>query len=418
MRILYPAAYFHPENTAFSHLEKDLLQTLTDAGHEVEVVCPTPTRGVGDEVWREYRRRKEETLYGGRVRVRRFWAPREGKNPLIRAFRYFWCAFRTVRVGRRARGIDVILAVSTPPIQGLAAGWLKKILGCSAVYMVQDLFPESLASTGLSRRGSLLWRIGDWVAEHTYTQMDRLAVISRTFRSALLERGVPDEKIDVIYNWVDTEAVFPVPKADNPLYEACGLDRTRFTVLYAGNLGESQNGGLILDAAALLRKEREIGFVIFGGGSGYEPLRRRAEREGLENVRFYPLLPQERAGEVYSLGDAALITCKPGTGRAGMPSKLWSILAAGTPVIASFDLDSELASVIEEADCGVTVDPADPQALADAVLAAFRERERLAEQGRNGRAYAAAHGGKAAAVTAYLRVLEKAVCRGENGKAD
>ncbi len=117
MRILYLATYFYPENIAFSHLEKDLLQALTDAGHELEVVCPTPTRGISDEVWREYRRKKREELYGGKVHVRRFWAPREKRNPVVRALRYFWCVFQTWRVGRKARNIDVIFAGSTPPFR-------------------------------------------------------------------------------------------------------------------------------------------------------------------------------------------------------------------------------------------------------------------------------------------------------------
>lgn len=410
MKILYPAAYFQPENIAFSHLEHDLFQALTEAGHEIDVLCPTPTRGISDAVWAEYRHKREETLYGGHVHVRRFWAPREGKNPLIRAFRYFWCNFRQYQLGKKYRQAELIFAGSTPPTQGLLAGCLKKKLNCPFVYNLQDIFPDSLVNTGLAKRGSLLWKIGRKVEDATYCKADQIVVISEDFRKNILEKGVPREKIELIYNWIDTDAVAPVPKEQIHLYEEFGIDRDCFLVVYAGNLGEAQNGRLILEAASLLREHHEIFFAVFGGGSEYASLQAVAADMGLENICFHPLLPAERVSEVYSAGDVALITCKPGTGTAGMPSKTWSIMAAGTPILASFDLDSELAHVIETARCGSVVDPAQPQALADALLAASRESKAdMAEQGQCGRAYVMRYRGKNTATAAYRQVMEALV---------
>lgn len=387
MRILYPAAYFHPENIASSHLDKDLLQALTDAGHEVEVVCPTPTRGVSDEVWREYRSRREEILYGGKVHVRRFWAPREGKNPLIRAFRYFWCVFQTVRAGRRARGIDVILAVSTPPIQGLAAGRLKKILKCPYVYNLQDIFPDSLVHTGLTTRDSLLWKIGRKVENAVYRQADRIVTISEDFRKNILAKGAPPEKITVIENWINEGDAYPVDRAGNPLFDRYRLPRNRFYIAYSGNIGHSQNMDMLLDTAASLLEREDIGFIIVGDGACRPHVEERVREEGLKNVALLPYQPYEDIAKVFSLGDAALLISKKGTGQNSVPSKTWGYMAAGRPVLASFDTDSRLSGLLESERCGVCAEADDPAALREAILRLTDSRELLKEMGERSRRY-------------------------------
>ena len=128
MRILFLDAYFEPEQIAFTHLEKDLLEGLVAAGHEIEVVCPTPTRGINKDIAEKYKKIKSESLYNNKVHVTRFFAPQEGKNPLIRAFRYLLCNLRTYQIGKKFKKIDAVFANSTPPTQGLIAGKIAKKL--------------------------------------------------------------------------------------------------------------------------------------------------------------------------------------------------------------------------------------------------------------------------------------------------
>lgn len=387
MRILYPAAYFHPENIASSHLEKDLLQVLTDAGHEVEVVCPTPTRGISDEVWREYRCRREETLYGGKVHVCRFWAPREGKNSLIRAFRYFWCVIRTVCVGWKAREIDVILAASTPPIQGLAAGWLKRTLKCPFVYNLQDIFPDSLVYTGLAGRDSILWKIGRRVEDATYWQADQIVTISEDFRKNILAKGVPPEKISVIDNWINEGEAYAIDREENPLFDQYGLPRDKFYVAYSGNIGHSQNMDMLLDTAASLLEREDIGFIIVGDGACRPHVAERVREESLKNVALLPYQPYEDIAKVFSLGDVALLISKSGIGQNSVPSKTWGYMAAGRPVLASFDTDSLLSCLLDSERCGVCIEPDSPEALRTAILSLAENRESLREMGIQGRQY-------------------------------
>lgn len=167
-----------------------------------------------------------------------------------------------------------------------------------------------------------------------------------------MAKGVPEEKIEVIYNWVDENAVVPISKDDNPLFEEFGIDRHKFTVIYAGNLGNAQNIEIIIDAAKELKSNTNIQFVVFGTG-GLEPnIRKRIRQESLSNVELFPLQPYERVSYVYGLGDACIVSCKPGLGGSAMPSKTWSIMSSGRAVLANFD-EGDLKDIIEKNNCGV-----------------------------------------------------------------
>lgn len=374
MRILFVNAYFMPETIAFSHLEKDLIEGFVTAGHEIDVICPTPTRAVSDDIYKQYKAIKTEELYDGNVHVRRFSSPREGKNPLIRAFRYFWCSLREYQIGKKYKDIDVVFAVSTPPTQGLLAGKLSKKLKCPFIYSLQDIFPDSLVTTGLAKDNSLIWKIGRWIEQKTYGYAQRIIVISESCKRNLLEKGIPEEKLSLISNWVDIEAIQPVFREDNILIAEYSIDPNKFLVVYAGNFGAAQGADIILKAAEKLLNEPNIQFVIFGGGSEFESSVQYVKEYNLRNVMINPLLPQERVSEVYSLGDVALITCKPGVDGSGMPSKTWNIMACNTPIIASFDKDGDMAEILKASGAGVCVEAGNIDALAEEILSTSKKK--------------------------------------------
>lgn len=400
MKILFLNPYFLPENIAFTHLEQDLIQGILAKGHTIEVLCPVPTRGISAETAKKYKNRKQETMFDGKVTVTRFWAPQEGRNPLIRAFRYFWCNLRHYQLGKKQKGVDVVFAPSTPPTQGWIAGKVARKLHCPFVYNLQDIFPDSLVTTGLAKKDSLLWKIGRKVENATYKGANRIILISQAMKRNVLAKGLEEEKIEVVSNWVDTDAVQPVAKEENKLFEEFGIDRSKFTVVYAGNFGAAQGAGVVLEAAKQLP---EVQFVIYGGGAEFSAAREKAE--SMPNVIINGLLPQNRVPEVYSLGDVALITCKKGVGNSGLPSKTWSIMACGTPIVAAFDTDSVLAEILQESKAGICVEPEDPEALAKAI----RQMVENTAAYTGGRDYVNQNASRDLCVEKYIQVLENPI---------
>ena len=186
MKILVLDAYFEPEQIAFTHLENDLIEAFVKEGHEIFIVCPTPTRGISKELRKKYSKIKRETLYDGKVHVKRFWAPQENQSIFTRAFRYLWCNSRLYREAKRIKDVDVIFSNSTPPTQGLVARKLKKKLHKPFVYDLQDIFPDSLVNAGMTKCGSLLWKIGRKIENKTYAAADRIIVISEDFKKNIL----------------------------------------------------------------------------------------------------------------------------------------------------------------------------------------------------------------------------------------
>ncbi len=301
MKVLFLDAYYEPEKIAFSHLEKDLIEKLVELGSEIEIVCPIPTRGLSRELKKKYKKIHYESCYDGKVNITRFWAPQEKRNPIIRAIRYFWCNIRSYQVGKNIKNIDVVFSNSTPPTQGYIAGLVAKKLRVPFVFSLQDIFPDSLITTGLIKRKSLLWKIGRKIEDKTYKKCQKIIVISESMKNNLLRKKVNDNKIIVVSNWIDLEKIYPINKKDNGLYDEYGIPKDKFLIVYAGNFGAAQGADIIIDVAEELVEDTDIQFVIFGGGPDYKKIEDKSKK--LKNVIINPLLPQSRVSEVYSLGD-------------------------------------------------------------------------------------------------------------------
>ena len=413
MKILAFYGYYDPESVASGYLQNDIVEALSNCG-VVHLHIPVPSRGVSKEVRDEYNKKRHEVQNDGRINIMRYGLIREGHNPLVRALRYFLQNAKQYRIIQKSKDADLIFSGSTPPTQSFTIALAKKRLvkktgrKITFVYNLQDIFPDSLVGTGLAKKGGILWKIGRVIENFTYRNADKIIVISEDFKRNIMAKGVPEEKIEVIYNWVDENAVVPVAKGENPLYEEFGISRERFTVVYAGNLGNAQNIGIIMDAARALKGNEGIQFVIFGKGGLEDEIKQAREREHLENLMILPLQPFERVSQVYGLGDVCIVACKPGLGGAAMPSKTWSIMSAGSAVLANFD-DGELKSIIENNGCGVFTKAGDLDGFVAAISSLAADPSKCEEMGRNGREFILRNLTKEVGTSKYVEVIKKVV---------
>lgn len=411
MKVLYLNPYFYPENVASSYLGHDVREALVETGAKIVLYTPTPSRGVSDDIRKEYKTtKKHEVWYNGKMRIHRFSLMKEGKNPVGRALRYLVQnikQFNMAVFAKDARFCDVMLIASTPPTQGVMAAFVKKIRHIPFVYNLQDIFPDSLVHTGLTRKGSLLWKIGRKIEDFTYRSADKIIVISEDFKKNIIAKGVPENKIVVVPNWADTEDVYPIDRKDNILIKRYNLDLNKFYITYSGNIGYTQNMDMLLDTAKEITNE-DIRFILIGEGAAKENVERRVKEEQIENVIMLPFQPYEDIAHVFSLGDAGLIISKPGVSSNSVPSKTWSIMAAERPILASFDKDSELCRLIEKVGCGVTVQAGDKEALKEKIEELYNQKEK--QMGKKGREYLQTYLNKDKCVGMYVETL-KSVCR-------
>lgn len=417
MRMLRLRAYYDPEQTAGTHLDHDLSEAIAAN----DIVCvnytPTPTRDVSEEIYKEYKKshNKPQYEYGGHMIINRFSMIREGKNPIQRALRYLACSVREYQLGSKVDSIELVYSSSTPPTQGMLSALVAKKLSkrCGRkvpfVFNLQDVFPDSLVTAGMAKKGSLIWKIGRKIEDFTYRSADKIIVISEDFKRNILEKGVPEEKIVVIPNWIDSNTVYPVSREENVLFERFDLPRDRFYICYSGNIGHSQNIEMLLEAASRIQQiNPDIVFVIIGEGAEKENLIAAIEKREIDNVKVFSFQPYDDIAHVFSLGDADLIISKKGTGSSSVPSKTWSIMAAGRPILASFDADSELVNLITKTQSGVFADADDVNGFVDAVIQLYEDASVRTKMGNNGRAYVKENLSKETCTQKYIDTLLKA----------
>ena len=404
MKAIFPCSYYLPETAASLYITDNIVHACADKGIEVDLYTPSPTRNVPDgSVWE-----REERQMDGKLRIHRFHLYGEEKNAMLRALRYFLGEFILLHYCMWKK-YDVAFVDSTPPIQGLKMPLIKWLKRKPTIYNVQDIFPDSLVGTGLTHEGSLIWKIGRIVEKITYRYADKIIVISEDFKKNIMAKGVPEDKIVVIYNWVDQNKVVDVPREENKLFDVYGLERSKFYITYNGNIGLTQNMDMLLDVAKELQEEYEdIHFVLVGNGAYLDEVKRKVADQQLENVHLLPFQPYEDISHVFSLGDASLVISKPGVGANSVPSKTWSIMSASRPVLANFD-ENELKTIIENNHCGIFTKAGDKDAFKESILTLYNHRELCKEYGHNGRKFVLDNLTREVGTQKYVDVI-KEVC--------
>ena len=310
--------------------------------------------------------------------------------------------------GLAIRKPDVVVALTDPPIIGLAALAAATRGRAPFVFLCQDIFPEVAA---------LLEDFHSDVVDAALTRVNRFLVRKATRIVALgdtMKRRLVDakdadpSKVTVIHNWADCRSVAPGPR-DNPFARQHGLV-DRFVVLHAGNIGLSQNLEIVLHAAEQLRDRPDVVFVFVGDGAKKKDLQDMAARRDLRNVMFLPFQPRELMDQSYATADASLVSLKRGLAGVIVPSKVYNVLASGRPCIAAVEQDCEVADIIHRHDCGLVVAPGDASALRARILDLTADRERGVAMGIRARC-AALQFDRPRQVAAYDTVLKEVASR-------
>ena len=406
MKLLLFSAYYEPEVAASLYLSTNLYEDFASSGMSVKLFVPLPTRGVTDQVRNQYRKINESKINGNLI-IKRVNIPREHKSTVLRALRYGFMNLVFICKSFRCDA-DAIFVQSTPPTQGAMAAIIKKFKKIPFIYNLQDVFPDSMGGMGLTKKGSLIYKIGRRIENYTYKNADKIIVISDDIKSNIIEKGVPEEKIVVVSNWIDSDVVHPIPDEDNYLFEKFNIPKNKFLVTYAGNLGYAQNIDVIIEAARDLEYNNDIVFVIFGKGAQEDEYRYKAKN--LNNIMFFPIQPYSEVSYVYSMGDVSIVPCRKGIGSGAMPSKTWSIMATGTPVLASFDKNTSMEKLLSEEKVGLFSDADDHMMLSQNILKLFGDKDLCNEYGRNAREYVKKNLSREKCTKEYIEVINNVAC--------
>ena len=403
MKLVVVAPHFAPDVAPTGEVITRVVEELGRRGHEIEVVTALPwyRRHTIEPGYSGRLFRYEDTPWGRITRVHPF--PGSDKRNLIRrAAGYAGFSALATALGGKGGPADAVLAVS-PPLTLAATGWaIAKRRKAAFVFNVQDIYPDVAVELGVltnKRVVSASYRLERW----SYGVADAVTVLSEDLHDNVARKTAEPEKVRVIPNFVDTDWIKPSDRA-NAYRREFGLEG-KTVVMYAGNVGLSQGLGLVIEAAAALSYEDDLVFVINGGGADRDRLMEKAR--GLDNVRFVDIQPAERLPEVLAAGDIHLVTLKRGLARSSVPSKTYSTLAAGRPLLASVDEGSEIANVVNRTGAGTAVPPEDPEAFTKALRRLLDAPEELVKMGLAGREFVEGWASPAAVAQSYENLFEE-----------
>ncbi|MFQ5556460.1 MAG: glycosyltransferase family 4 protein [Acidimicrobiales bacterium] len=405
MRLLILCPHYEPDVAPTGVVMSAIAAELVAAGHELDVVTSLP--------WYEHHRvepgwegrlwRSETSSWGRITRVHPFPTDKTNVPARAAAFAGFTALVGLAALMRRSRP-DGVLAMSPPITLGLA-GWVAaRARRVPMVFNIQDVFPDVAIEVG-AITGDHLIRLASTLERFTYRRADAVTVLSQDLRDNVVSKiGAGSRtRVRVIPNFVDADRIRPRPRMSSYRAEHDLGDRT--VVMYAGNMGFSQPLELLVEAARALRERDDVVFVFNGGGAGRPALQEAAS--GLPNVRFVDFQPVERLPEVLAAADLHVIALRRGLARASVPSKLYSILAAGRPVLASVDQGTEVARVVEQVGAGLSVAPEDGRALLAALRELIDEPARLRAAGERGREFVESWVSPAGVAGAYVALFEE-----------
>lgn len=357
MKIFVFNRFFHPDTSATSQIASDLAFHLAGDGHEVHAVTSRVDGGHEDFT----------TTKG--VAIHRVATAATGPHSLFERgmayLQYYRGARRAVR--ELVRQGDIVVAKTDPPLLSAAIGPLAHARGAKVVAWLQDVFPEVAYEYGVPGIRGPVGATARRMRDRSLATADSIVAIGDLMAGRIRAlQGVHADRVTVIHNWADGDAIHPVGVPDNPLRKQWGLSG-KFVVGYSGNLGRVHEFETLLDAAARLKDDSAVVFSIIGRGPRLREVEARVKRDGLANVRFEPHQPREMLAASLGVADVHVSVLEPRFEGLVHPSKLYGIMAAGRPTIFVGDPDGESSRILANTKSGVSIRTGDGEGLANMI---------------------------------------------------
>jgi glycosyltransferase involved in cell wall biosynthesis len=382
MRILFLTHYYPPEVNAPANRVHEHARVWVEEGHDVTVLTGVPNHPLG-ALFDGYENRSQEEVIDG-VRVVRTWMYVTPNSGFVkRIANYLLFMLTATLASLRLERPDVVVATSPQFFCGIAGAVVAKLKRRPFVLEVRDLWPDSIVQLGqLNNRAiiRLLEAIEGWL----YRSASGVVVLTRAFARHVEARGVPSERIELVYNGIDAQAFRPRAR-DTALLTKHGLSDA-FTVAYVGTLGLAHGLVQVLDAAVLLKDRMpDLQLVFIGDGADRERIEAEAKSRGLERVHFTGLLPRDEIPNWLSSLDVLLVMLRDLTVfETVIPSKIFEYLALERPIVLAAPRAGEIREMVEDARVGLSIDPEQPALLADAIAEIRDEPEAAAERAKRG----------------------------------
>lgn len=388
MRILFLTQYCPPEVGAPQNRIFEFAKKLKEFGHEVTILTALPNYPRG-EIFDEYKGKKVvlEEIEGIKI-VRTSIYATKSKRFTKRLRNYLSFTFSSVFQGAKyIERQDFIITESPPLFLGWSGYVLSKLNKAKFIFNIADLWPESAVKLGVLNN-KLFIKMSVWLEEFCYRRASAVTCQTQGIVDDIVRRDFDKNKVHLITNGVDTE-LFKKEKRDEDFRREIGIE-DKFALCYAGIHGIAQGLQVIINAAEIVKDNKDIHFVFVGDGPEKQDLINMVEEKKLKNVTFLPLQSKADMPKIVASMDAAIIPLKKlQLFEGALPSKMFETLCSQIPIIMA--VKGEAERLINNAQAGIVVEPENSEEIAEAIIKLYNDKDLREKLGKNGRKYVKEH---------------------------
>ncbi len=398
VKIRIISQYFSPDTASTGKLLSELATALASQNIEVSAITAFPTYNPSIKALRK------EVVE--KVFIQRIWSTRLNKNTMfgkvLNSASFFFSVLIRLLFSSSSAPLFI---VTTPPFLSLVGVILRKLRKIPYIFLVYDVYPDIAVKLNyLSPNSFIVWfwnKLNKWVLHSA----SHIVVISEEMKNCILQKKITNENINIsiIHNWTDGNVIKPISYSDNKFIRENNLDG-KFIIQYSGNIGLFYKLETIIESAHLT-PNFDILFMFIGEGGKKQKLQELVQSYNLSNVKFFPYQEWSMLSHSLSAANISIVTLDNNISGLTMPSKIYSLMAAGTPIIALCDSTSDVAKIITESQCGFVVEQDNAQELSQKIQEMKNNQGLLKTMGNNARKYFEQHFTLEKAATQYETII-------------
>jgi len=377
--VLFLCQYFYPEYVSSATLPYDTAKALVKAGFSVSALCGYP---------KEYNNSGEvmlEEVHEG-IKIKRLKYLQLKRNNFIgRLINYFSFTFAVFLHFLSLRNYKVIIVYSNPPVLPIIVAWASNVFKTKMIFVSFDIYPEIAYMTNSISENGIISKVMQFINKRIFNNVDKVVALSNEMKEFLLQhrKQLEEQQVVVIPNWYDAKPIENISKSylNNKFSDL--KPNENFIVSYFGNIGICQDIDTILEAIRRLRNDDEIRFVFAGHGNKMDQIRRAAKEESLDKVFVYDFLHGQDFQDALNISDVFLVSLSDGLTGLAVPSKTYSYMMAGKPVIAIMGVHSDISKDLIEYRAGFAMEVGEVDKLVSSIVKLKNDKKLREEMGTN-----------------------------------
>ncbi|EHK2407017.1 glycosyltransferase family 4 protein [Clostridium perfringens] len=375
MKVVLVSEFFYPYKTSTQKILTELAEDFVEYGLEVDVLT---TKNAYREEKQDLRKYE---IYRG-INIKRVFSTEGNRDSKIgRLLNYITFTTSVFFNLLFKKNYDKILFVSNPPLVPFIGYLIKKLRGKNYIYLVHDIYPDVAEKLGVIKKGSIISKVMNYMNKKIYTNAERIIALGKDMKSVIIDKGVDEEKIEIVTNWADSRVNYE-KEVDKNFYKKYRLEN-KFNILYTGNISKVHAIDTIVEVAKILKNEEDIMFTFVGDGNRKQDLIKLKEMEDLRNIQLENYMFGEEYNNLLNCANLFITTLQQGIEGLGVPSKTYTYMSVAKPLIAIMSENSEIGSMVNQYNLGKQFNNKEYHKIAEFILELKNSNELYNEISKN-----------------------------------